>query len=193
MRGKRRATPGTQTMKHLHATLCLCAVLSAIPLAANARNYAGFALCAETSVAGVKSVIEGAGGSVVRVIDQTYPDEVIVIAKNYPIEVSPRTVSLTLYKGRLAYISIGNAGDLVPKMEAQYGTQFTTSKKEEKVGITNSHHFQDPADADLELTISQFEVANNKGTFFSVNYACKEVYQQVEQSRQAFALPAAKK
>ena len=179
-------------MKHLKATLFICAAIIAVPMTANANNYAGFDLCGPASAASIKSVVEGAGGAVVRVIDQTYPDETIVIARNYPVNVSPRNVSVTLYKGMVAYISIGNAGDLVQGIETKYGTNFTTSRKEEKVGITNSHHFQDPADTTLELSISQFEIANNKGTFFSVNYACKDLYQQVEKSRQAYVKPAAK-
>lgn len=173
--------------------MCICAAMTVIPFAANAKNYAGFDLCTPTSQTSIKSVIEGAGGAIVRVIDQTYPDEVIILAKNYPIEASPRNVSVTLYKGRVAYISIGNAGDLVPGIETKYGTNFTTTRKEEKVGITNSHHFQDPSDGELELSISQFEVASNKGTFFSVNYACKELYQQVEKSRKAYSSPSVKK
>ena len=179
-------------MKHLPIALSMCAAVLAVPLAAQANNYAGFDLCGAASAASIKGVVEGAGGAVVRVIDETYPDETIVIAKNYPVNVSPRNVSVTLYKGKIAYISIGNAGDMVQGIEAKYGTNFTTSRKEEKVGVTNSHHFQDPVDGTLELTISQFEIAGNKGTFFSVNYACKDLYQQVEKSRQAYAKPAAK-
>jgi hypothetical protein len=179
-------------MKHLQAILCICAAIITVPVTANANNYAGFDLCGPASSASIKSVVEGAGGTVVRVIDQTYPGETIVIAKNYPINVSPRNVSVTLFKGMVAYLSIGNAGDLVKGIETKYGTNFTTSRKEEKVGVTNSHHFQDPADSTLELTISQFEIANNKGTFFSVNYACKDLYQQVEKSRQEYANSAAK-
>jgi hypothetical protein len=183
----------TETMKHLKITLCICASLITIPVAVNAKSYAGFDLCGPASPASIKSAIEGAGGAVVRVVDQTYPDETIVIAKNFPVDVSPRSVSVTLYKGKIAYISIGNAGDMVQGIETKYGTNFTVSKKEEKVGKTTSHHFKDPSDDTLELTISQFEIANNKGTFFSVNYACKDLYQQVEKSRQGNASQEKKK
>jgi hypothetical protein len=157
-----------------------------LPLASSAAETAGFDLCGASSVTAVKAAIEKAGGSVTRVIDQTFPDEAIVIAKNFPLDLTPRSVSVTLYKGAIAYISIGNAGDLVPAMEAKYGSNFTTSTKEEKVGITTNHHFQDPQDKSRELTISKFEVANNQGTFYSVNYACKDLYKQVEAARVAY-------
>jgi len=180
-------------MKNLKATLCVCAAMLATPFAVNAKNYAGFDLCGPATQATIKSTVEGAGGKVVRVIDNTYPDELIVIANSYPIEVSPRSVSVTLYQGKIAYVSIGNAGDMVRGIEAKYGTNFTVSKKEEKVGNTTSHHFQDPEDASLELTISQFEIAGNKGTFYSVNYACKDLYKQVEKAREDYAASGAKK
>jgi hypothetical protein len=91
------------------------------------------------------------------------------------------------------YVSIGNAGDLVPAMEAKYGANFTTSTKDEKVGVSTNHHFQDPADKTLELTISKFEMAGNKGVFFSVNYACKDLYKVVESARDAYAKSHEKK
>jgi histone acetyltransferase (RNA polymerase elongator complex component) len=127
------------------------------------------------------------------VIDQTYPDEVIVIASNVPVDATRRSVSVTLYKGAIAYVSLGNAGDMVPAIEAKYGTNFTTSRKEEKVGVTNIHHFQDPADPAMELTVSQFTVAANGAIFYSVNYACKAVYTEVERAREAYAKAAAPK
>jgi hypothetical protein len=180
-------------MKYLSKALCLCAATLLVPAAATAGSYAGFDLCEPATPDAIKKTIEGAGGLVTRVVDQTYPDELIVIGKNYPIAVAPRLISVTLYKGKVAYISIGNAGDLVPGIEAKYGNDFRTSKKEEKVGITTSHHFQDPSDKSLELTISKFDVANQKGTFFSVSYACKDLYAQVEKAREAFTKPDAKK
>ena len=172
-------------MKKLKLTLLAIATTVLFPGAANAKSYAGFDLCSPTTAATLKGAIEKAGGAVTRVIKDTHPDELIVIAKNYPIDVSPRSVSITPYKGQIAYISIGNAGDMVQGIEAKYGTKFTTSKKEDKVGITTSHHFLDPSDERLELTISQFEIANKQGTFFSVNYACKDLYAQMEKSREA--------
>jgi hypothetical protein len=180
-------------MKHLTSSLCIGAAALLLPAAAQAKYYAGFDLCTAATPAILKNVIEGAGGTVGRVIDKTYPDEIVVIARNYPVEVSPRSVAVTLYKGQIVYISIGNAGDMVPAIEAKYGSNFTTSRKEEKVGITNSHHYTDPTDPALELSISQFEVANNKGSFFSVNYACKDVYQHVEAAREAYTQSNLKK
>jgi hypothetical protein len=180
-------------MKKLNAALYLCAAFMATSITAHAKPYAGFDLCGPATQASLKSTIEGAGGSVARVIDQTYPDELIVIAKNYPIDTTPRSVSVTLYKGKVAYISIGNAVDMVRGLEAKYGNKYTTSKKEEKVGVTTNHHFQDPADESLELTISQFEIANQQGVFFGVNYACKDLYKQVEKAREAYVKPEAKK
>lgn len=180
-------------MKNLKTPLFVFAAILAVPMAVQAKNYAGFDLCGPATQATIKSTIEAAGGKVGRVIDNTYPDELIVIASKYPIESTPRSVSVTLYKGQVAYISVGNAGDVVPVLEAKYGKKFTTSRKEEKVGITNSHHFQDPDDATLEVIISQFEIAGNKGTFYSVNYACKDLYKQVEKAREAFAASGAKK
>jgi hypothetical protein len=180
-------------MKHLPTTLHISAAALLMSAAAHATNYAGFDLCGPATSAQVKSAVEGAGGSVTRVIDQTYPDELIVIARNYPVEVSPRSISVTLYKGQVAYISIGNAGDMVQRIETKYGSNFTTSRKEEKVGITTSHHFQDPLDKDLDLSITQFEIADKKGAFFSVNYACKDLYQQVEKAREAYTRAAAPK
>jgi hypothetical protein len=182
-----------KAMKNLKFALIICGATIAIPTAANAKNYAGFDLCGPATATAIKGTVEGAGGTVTRVVDKTYPDELIVIAKNYPIEVAPRSVSVTLYKGKIAYISIGNAGDLVQGIETKYGTNFSTSRKEDKVGITNSHHFLDPSDEALELTISQFEIANKQGTFFSVNYACKDLYMQVEKSREAYTKSDVKK
>jgi hypothetical protein len=168
------------------AALVAASALTLLALPSTAKEYAGFDLCSASNVAAVKASVEKAGGSIGRVIDQTYPDETIVIAKNFPLDLKPRSISVTLYKDAIVYVSIGNAGDLVPAMEAKYGATFTTSTKDEKVGITTSHHYQDPADKTVEVTISKFEVANNKGSFFSVNYACKDVYQQVEAAREAF-------
>jgi hypothetical protein len=168
------------------ASLVVASAMALLPLTTAAKEYAGFDLCSTSSVTAVKATVEKAGGSINRVIDQTYPDEAIVIARNFPLDLKPRSISVTLYKGSVVYVSIGNAGDLVSAMEAKYGGNFTTSTKDEKVGITTSHHFQDPADPALELTISKFEVADNKGTFFSVNYACKDMYRQVEAAREAF-------
>jgi hypothetical protein len=168
------------------AALALAGAVTLLPLASTAAETAGFDLCGASSVAAVTAAIEKAGGSVARVIDQTFPDEAIVIARNFPLDLKPRSVSVTLYKGAIVYISIGNAGDLVPAMEAEYGSNFTTSTQDEKVGITTNHHFQDTKDKSRELTISKFEVANNKGTFFSVNYACKDLYKEVEAARVAY-------
>ena len=173
-------------MKSLQAVaIAFASALTLLPLHSTAKEYAGFDLCSLSSVDAVKTAIEKSGGSVVRTIDQTFPNEVIVIAKNFPLDLTPRSVSVTLYKGNIVYVSIGNAGDLVPAMEAKYGSKFTTSTKEEKVGITTSHHYQDPADAAVEMTISKFEVANKQGTFFGVNYACKGIYTEVEAAREA--------
>lgn len=180
-------------MKYLKAALCVFAALLAIPMAVQAKSYVGFDLCGPATAASIKSVVEGAGGKVARVIDNTYPDELIVIASNYPVDAAPRSVSVTLYKGKVVYVSVGNAGDMVRGIETKYGNKFTTSKKEEKVGVTNSHHFQDPEDASLELTISQFEIAKTKGIFYSVNYACKDLYKEVEKAREAYTASGAKK
>ena len=168
------------------ATLVVASALTLLALPSTAKEYAGFDLCSASSVAAVKTAVEKSGGSIGRIMDQTFPDEAIVIARNFPLDLTPRSISVTLYKGTIVYVSIGNAGDLVPAMEAKYGASFTTSTKNEKVGITTSHHYQDPADKTVEVTISKFEVANNKGTFFSVNYACKDVYREVEAAREAF-------
>ena len=181
-------------MKTLNAAALVAATaLTLLPLASMAKEHAGFDLCSASSVAAVKASVEKAGGSIGRVIDQTYPDEAIVIARNFPLDLTPRSISVTLYKGAIVYVSIGNAGDLVPAMEAKYGTSFTSSTKDEKVGITTSHHYQDPADKSVEVTISKFEVANNKGTFFSVNYACQDLYKEVEAAREAYSKATQKK
>ncbi len=166
--------------------LAFSAAITLLPVTSIAKEYAGFDLCSQSSVAAVKAAIQTAGGSVARVIDQTYTDEAIVIARNFPLDLTPRSLSVTLYKGNIVYVSIGNAGDLVPAMEAKYGANFTTSTKFEKVGVTTNHHFQDPADKTLELTISKFEVAINKSVFYSVNYACKDLYKVVGDARDAY-------
>jgi len=165
----------------------LLAVLCVGAAGAQAKTYAGFELCAPATPAAVKQVLEAAGGSVARVIEDSYPGEAIVIAKNYPVEGTARSLSVTLYQGQVAYVSVGNVGDMVPGLEARYGSQFTTTRKEEKVGITTNHHYRDPADPQLELTISRFEIAGNKGTFYGVNYACQALYQAMETARKAFA------
>jgi hypothetical protein len=168
------------------AAIAMASAMTLLPLSATAKEYAGFDLCSPSSLAAVKSAVDKAGGSVARVIDQTFPDEAIVIARNFPLDLTPRSVSVTLYKGNIVYVSIGNAGDLVPAMEAKYGTHFSTSTKDEKVGITTSHHYQNPADNAVEVTISKFEVASNKAIFFSVNYACKDLYKEVEAARESY-------
>jgi len=182
-----------KSMKKLSTAICLCAATLLVPAAATAKGYAGFDLCEPATPDAIQKTIEGAGGAVTRVVDNTYPDERIVIGKNYPVEAVPRLISVTLYKGKVAYVSIGNAGDLVPAMEAKYGTDFRTSKKEEKFGVTTSHHYQDPSDKSLELVISRFEIPNKQGTFYGVNYACKDLYAQVEKAREVSPKPNAKK
>ncbi len=168
------------------AALAVASAISLLPLPSMAKEYAGFDLCSASSVAAVKTAVEKSGGGVARVIDQTYPDEAIVIAKDFPLDMKPRSISVTLYKGKIVYVSIGNAGDMVPAMEAKYGAKFTTSTKDEKVGFTTNHHYQDPSDATVDVTISKFEVASNKAIFFSVNYACKDLYKEVEAAREAY-------
>jgi hypothetical protein len=174
-------------MKSLNvAAIAFASAVTLLPLTSTAKVYAGFDLCSLSSVDAVKSAVEKSGGSVVRTIDQSFPNEAIVIAKNFPLDLTPRSLSVTLYKGNIVYVSIGNAGDLVPALEAKYGSKFTTSTKEEKVGVTTNHHYQDPSDPTVEMTISKFEVANKQGTFFGVNYACKDIYKEVETAREAY-------
>jgi hypothetical protein len=175
------------------AAFAIASVITLLPLSSTAKEYAGFDLCSQSSVDAVKAAVEKSGGSVVRTIDQTFPGEAIVIAKNLPLGPSQRSISVTLYKDKIVYVSIGNAGDLVPDMEKKYGTTFTTTKKDEKVGLTTNHHYQEPADPTVEMTISKFEVASNKSVFFSVNYACKDAYKEVEAAREAYLLANPKK
>jgi hypothetical protein len=165
------------------AALALAATVTLLPMTTAAKEYAGFDMCSASSVAAVKAEVEKSGGSVTRVIDQTFPDEAIVIAKNFPLDMAPRSISVTLYKGKIVYVSIGNAGDLVPAMEKKYGTTFTTSTRDEKVGLTTNHHYPEPADATVEMIISKIDVANKQGSFYSVNYACKDLYKDVEAAR----------
>ncbi len=168
------------------AALAMASAITLLPLPSTAKEYAGFELCSASSLAAVKTAIEKSGGDVARAIDQTFPDEAVVIARNFPLDLTPRSVSVTLYKEHIVYVSIGNAGDLVPAIEARYGPKFTSSTKDEKVGITTSHHYLDPADPTVEVTISKFEVASNKAIFFSVNYACKDLYKETEAAREAY-------
>lgn len=168
------------------AAFAFASAITLLSLPSTAKEFAGFELCSPSSTAGVKTAVEKSGGSVVRVIDQTFPNEAIVIAKNFPLDLTPRSISVTLYKGKLVYVSIGNAGDMVPAMEKKFGAEYTTSTKNEKIGVTTNHHYQDPADKTVEMVISKIEMADNKGSFFSVNYACKDLYKEVEAARVAY-------
>jgi hypothetical protein len=166
----------------LAAIVMVCS-LACAPAISVAKEYLGFDLCGMGTAATIKATFEKSGASVTQMVNNLYPDEVVVIAKNYPVENSPRNISVALYKYQIAYISVGNAGDLAKAIETKYGATSKTSKKEEKTGITTNFYYYDKADSALELTVSQFDVSGSGGTFFGVNYACKSLIQQLEDGR----------